>query len=47
MVGTGTAADAVGGFIVAKGVASQVHGGHTPLVRHPSLWQRIRQQFTR
>ena len=26
MVGTGTAADAVGAFIVAKGVGSQVHG---------------------
>ena len=36
MVGTGTAADAVGGFIVAKGVGSHAHGGHTPALRHQS-----------
>jgi hypothetical protein len=47
MVGTGTAADAVGAFIVAKGVGSQVHGGHTPVVRHQSLWRRIRHQLAR
>jgi len=47
MVGTGTAADAVGAFIVAKGVGSQVHGGHTPVVRPRSLWRRIRHQLAR
>jgi len=47
MVGTGTAADAVGGFIVAKGVGSQIHGGHTPVESHQSIWQRIQQKFAR
>ena len=47
MVGTGTAADAVGAFIVAKGVGSQVHGGHVPVLRHQSLWQRLRQRLSR
>jgi hypothetical protein len=44
MVGTGTAADAVGAFIVAKGVSTQVHGGHVPVLRRRRLRQWLRRQ---
>jgi len=47
MVGTGTAADAVGAFIVAKGVGAQLHGGHVPVLRAQSRWQRVRHRFAR
>ena len=47
MVGTGTAADAVGALIVAEGVASQVHGGHAPVPRRRRLWQRLRRRLAR
>jgi hypothetical protein len=45
MVGTGTAADAVGAMIVAGGVASRVHGGHVPVPRRRRLWLRMRRHF--
>lgn len=46
MVGTGTAADAVAGFIVAEGVATHIHGDHAPVPARPQgllrrLWRRI------
>ncbi len=47
MVGTGTTADAVGAFLIADGVASHTHGGHTPVRAHRSLWQRIRRRLAR
>jgi hypothetical protein len=46
MVGTGTAADAVGAFISARALAP-AHGGHVPVLRHQSLSQRVRQRFAR
>ena len=40
MVGTGTAADAVAGFIVAEGVATHVHGDHAPVAPRRQSWLR-------
>jgi hypothetical protein len=48
MVGTGTAADAVGGFIVAEGVATHVHGKHAPSAqRGPGLLGRLKDALER
>lgn len=47
MVGTGTAADAVGGLIVADGVAKHVHGGHAPVPRRGQRWPRLRRRLGR
>lgn len=48
MVGTGTAADAVGGFIVAEGVATHVHGKHAPSAqRGPGLLRRLKDALER
>lgn len=47
MVGTGTAADAVAGFIVAVGVAKHMHGGHAPVPRRSGFLRRLRRRLTR
>ena len=48
LVSTGTTADAFGAMVVAGAVASDVHGGHVPVLgRRPHVWQRMRRRFAR